>query len=262
MTRPSPKRALLAAALLAATATTAQAATLHALTSDGKLVTIDSATRRAGRALPISGAADRVTAIARRPADGKLYGLTAAHQLVTIDPATGRATPGAKLDKPLEPGGRATINFNPAVDRLRVIGMGGANYRVHPDTGAVTVDGGLKYGPGAAAGSSPRVTAAAYTNHMPGAKETALYTVDALLGQINLQAPPNDGVQQPKKPLDGGVSNAVGFDILADAAGGNTGYLLNSGRLWSVAVADLSLNALGPVSNLPAAEIVSLAAAP
>ena len=248
--------ALVAGAGLAAPAA---AASLYALTSDGKLVRVDSDSRRAGRAVRISGAPGPVMAIAVRPADGKLYGLTAG-QLVTIDPASGRATAGAKLDKPIETGARAAINFNPTVDRLRVVGIGGSNARVHPDTGAVTADAALKYAPGSPLGSTmPRITAVAYTNHMAGAKETALFTIDPSVSQINLQAPPNDGVQQPKKPLSAGLPNGIGFDIVADG-GTNTGYILAGGRLWSLAVPELETKGLGVVGGLPAGEVISLAA--
>ena len=249
---------LAAAALVAPIA--ANAASLHALTADGKLVMIDSETRRSRPAVKITGAPGPVLSIALRPADGKLYGLTAT-QLVVIDPATGRATPGATFDKPVETGPRASVNFNPTVDRMRVVGMGGNNYRINVDTGAVTVDGTLKYGPATPfATTAPRVTAAAYTNHMAGAKETMLMTIDTSLGQLNLQAPPNDGIQQPKKDLGTGLPNGVGFDILADA-GTNTGYLLANGRLTQVAMPGLETKELGAITGLPTAEIISLAAA-
>lgn len=256
----SYRTALLAAAAVLA-AVPASAASLHALTADGKLLVVDSDSRRAKPARAITGAGGPILAIALRPADGKLYGLTSTGQLVTIDPATARATPGAKLDKPLETGPRAAINFNPTVDRLRVVGMGGSNYRIHPDTGAVTADGALKYGPATPyASTAPRITAAAYTNHMAGAKETALFTIDTSLSQLNLQAPPNEGVQTPKKPLAAGLPNGIGFDILADGAT-NTGYILANGRLWTLSVADLETKDMGAVAGLPASEIISIAAA-
>lgn len=252
---------LIAAALLATAAGAAQAATLHALTSDGKLVTIDSTTRRAGKAVAISGASGRVMSIALRPSNGTLYGLTDANQLVTIDPKTGRATAGSALDKPVQAGPRPSINFNPVVDRLRVVGSTGGNFRINVDNGQVTTDGGLKYADGTPlSGTAPMVTAAAYTNHVAGTKETMLFTVDTMLGQINLQAPPNDGVQQPKKPLSGGTPKGVGFDILADGQGGNTGFMIMDGKLSSLAVADLTVRELGKVTGLTG-EVVSLAAA-
>lgn len=252
-----------ALALLAlAAAAPAHAASLHALTGDGKLVAIDPATRKAGRAVAVTGAGGKVLAIAMRPSDGKLYGVTDRNQLVTIDAKTGRATTGATLDKPVVAGGRVAINFNPTVDRLRIVGIDGTNHRANVDNGQVTVDGGLKYAPGTPlSGTAPSLAAAAYTNHAAGAKETALYTIDALLGQINLQAPPNEGVQQPKKQVAGGLPRLIGFDILTDASGANAGYLLADGKLWGVAVADLALTELGPVTGLPATGVVSMAAA-
>lgn len=254
--------ALPVAALVALTAGNAQAAFLHALTSDGKLITIDSEQRRAKAAVPVSTMAGRVVAIAMRPSDGKLYGLTDTHQLVTIDATSGRVSMGPKLDKALETGTRLAINFNPVVDRLRVVGISGTNYRINVDSGAVTADGTLKYTPASPyAATPPRVTAAAYTNHVAGTKETALYTIDTLLGQINLQMPPNEGVQQPKKGLDGRVPNGIGFDIVSDGQGGNTGYLVAGGKLFTIAVADLDVSDMGPIAGLPGGEVVSLAAA-
>ena len=245
-----------------AAASGAEAASLHALTSENKLVTIDSEQRRVRATVTLGQTAGRVRAIALRPADGKLYGLTDSNQIVTIDPGNGRVSPGAKLDKPIEAGARVAINFNPVVDRLRVVGIGGANYRIHPDTGAVTADGGLKYDPASPfSGTAPRITAAAYTNHVAGTKETMLYTVDTILGQINLQAPPNDGVQQPKKELGMRVPNGVGFDILTDGQGGNTGYMIAGGKLFVIAVADLGVRDMGEIPRLPATEVISLAAA-
>lgn len=253
--------AMIGTALTSGLAVPAAAASLHALTADGKLVHIDSDTRRARPAVRITGAPGPVLAIALRPADGKLYGLTGTSQLVVIDPATGRATPGAKLDKPLDTGARAAINFNPTVDRLRVVGMGGANYRIHPDTGAVTVDGSLKYAPASPyATTAPRITAVAYTNHMAGARETSLFTIDTSLSQLNLQAPPNDGIQQPKKPMTAGLPNGIGFDILADGTS-NIGYILAAGRLSTLALPSLEMTDAGPITGLPGAEIISLVAA-
>ena len=90
-----------------------------------------------------------------------------AQQLVIINATTGRVSMGAKLDKALDTGARVAINFNPKVDRLRVVGVSGTNYRINVDSGAVTADGALKYAPASPyAETAPRVTAAVYTNHV------------------------------------------------------------------------------------------------
>ncbi len=256
------KTVLAAAIALAATAASADAATLHALAADGTLRMIDTDTRKASTAKPISGAEGMVVAIATRPTDGKLYGLTTAGQIVWIDPATGKAMQVSKLDKKLETGARAAIKFNPTVDRLRVVGISGGNWRVNVDNGQVTVDGTLKYAPGSTyAGSAPMITAAAYSNAYAGAKETALYTIDPMLASFNMQVPPNDGVQNMKAAIGMKLPYGLGFDIQADGKGGNWGWLVADGALHAVDLAAAKLTMAGPVAGLSGTEIVSVAVA-
>lgn len=253
--------ALLAGASLLAMSSLADAATLWALDSTGSLTKIDTDSKKAAAPLAIKGAEGALFALAVRPADGKLYGLTATH-IVAIDPMTGMAKPVSKLDKPLDLGARAAAKFNPMVDRLRVVGLSGNNYRIHVDTGAVTVDGALKYAPGTPqAGTTPMITAAAYTNAMAGAKETALYTIDPVLGSYNIQAPPNDGVQTMKGAIASKLPNGLGFDILSDGAGGNTGWLIANATLHRIALADGKITADGPIAGLAGREVLSIAAA-
>jgi hypothetical protein len=253
------RTALLAAAFGVGTA--AQAATLVGLTADNHLVRIDVDTHRAMPAVKVSGTEGRLLGIDVRPADGKLYGLTEAGQIVTIDAMTGRAMPVSKLSEAFESGGRATIDFNPVADRMRVMGMNGWNYRVNVETGAVTKDGTLKYAAGGPmAETTPRVVAGAYTNSMAGAKETMLFTVDSLTRTLNLQAPPNDGVQQPKGEIAPSLPPGVAFDILSDGAGGNSAWLLAGGSLHKV---DLMSGKAMPgvmVTGLPKPEVIDIAA--
>lgn len=251
---------LAATALLSLAAAPLHAATLLGLTADNHLVSIDSDTRQASRAVPIRGIEGKLLGIDQRPADGKLYGVSDAGQIVTIDPATGQATQVSRLSEPFVSGGRAVVDFNPMADRLRLMGMGGTSFRIHPDTGAVTRDGALKYQAGPLAETMPRIVAGAYTNSTKGAAATQLFTIDTLLRQLNLQAPPNDGVQQPKGEVAATLPPGVAFDILTDAAGGNTAFLLAGGTLHTVSLEAGRATALGPVARLPAAEVIDIAA--
>ena len=254
--------ALLAGGWIAAAATQADAATIWALDAAGGLARIDSDSRRATPAMMVEGADGALLSVALRPADGKLYGLTGKGHLVTIDLATGMATQVAKLDKMLELGPRTTINFNPVVDRLRVVSSNGGNWRIHPDTGAVTADGGLKYAPDSVyTASAPVVTTGAYSNHFAGTKETALYTLDTKLGLMNVQMPPNDGVQQPRGRLNVAVPANAGFDILADGQGGNTGWVVAGGALHSIDIKTGQVMTLGRIAGLSGKDIVSIAVA-
>jgi hypothetical protein len=247
--------------MLLGTIGAARAETLLGLTADNHLLRIDTEARRAMAPLRITGAEGRLLGIDQRPADGKLYGVTDAGQIVTIDPATGRATAVSRLSERFEAGGRAVVDFNPVADRLRLMGATGTNFRVNVETGQVARDGQLKYQAGTqGAETAPRVTAGAYTNSLAGAQATALYTLDTQARSWNLQAPPNDGVQQPKAALPAALPPGVAFDILGDARGGNQGWLLAAGTLHRVDVATGALTQAGAVAGLPQAEVIDIAA--
>jgi hypothetical protein len=111
----------------------------------------------------VSGLNGRLLGIDVRPADGMLYGVAADGAVVTIDVATGKASPKSKLDAMLPPGVTATVDFNPAADRLRIIGSDGTNLRANVDDGKVTKDGSLKYAEGDAAKAGRRRSSPAPT---------------------------------------------------------------------------------------------------
>ncbi len=254
-------RLALAAFGMIAAAQGAQAATIIGLTADNALVSIDSEARRAAAPVRITGADGRVLGIDQRPQDGRLYGVTDRGQIVTIDPATGRATQVSRLNTEFASGGRAVVDFNPVANRLRLMGMNGTNLRVNVDTGEAARDGELKYAAGSPhAETTPRVVAGAYTNSVAGTQATALYTIDTLTRSFNLQAPPNDGVQQPRGQVAEMLPPGVAFDILPDGQGGNAGYLLAGRVLHMVNLETGAARAAGEVANLPAVEVIDIAA--
>lgn len=261
MTHSLRRLALAGAALLgvaAAVPASASAATLIGLTAEGSLIRIDTQARRASAPVRVRGADGALLGIDVRPADGKLYGVTASGQIVTIDPTTGMATKVSQLSESFESGGRAVVDFNPVADRLRLMGSSGMNFRVNVETGAVVRDGQLKYQAGGPlAETVPRVTAGAYTNSMGGATATMLLTIDSVLGQLNVQAPPNDGVQQMRGRIGNGVPGTAALDILSDGTT-NTGYLLSGGVLHTVNLETGAPTVLGPVAG--AAEVIDIAA--
>jgi len=250
---------LLAGAASLATLST-QAATLIGLTAENTLVRIDSETRRATAPMRVTGADGRLLGIDQRPADGKLYGLTVAGQIVTIDPASGRATPVSRLSETFEGGGRAVVDFNPVADRLRVMGMTGMNFRINVEDGKVAKDGALKYQVGTQwAETAPRIVAGAYTNSVKGTQATALYTIDTLTRTMNLQAPPNDGIQQPKGEVAAQLPAGVAMDILTDGQGGNMAFVVAGGTLHTLDLAAGKATPIGAIAGLPAAELIDIA---
>jgi hypothetical protein len=257
----TPLRLTLAAFGMVAAAAPLQAATLLGLTADNALVRIDSETRRASAPVRITGADGRVTGIDQRPQDGRLYGVTERGQIVTIDPANGRATQVSRLNTEFQSGGRVVFDFNPVANRLRLMAMTGVNLRVNVENGEAVRDGQLKFATGTPfAEQAPRVTAGAYTNSVTGASATALYTIDTLTRTFNLQAPPNDGVQQPRGEVAATLPPGVAFDILAGANGANMGFLLAGGTLHTVNLETGAASATGAVAGLPATEVIDIAA--
>ena len=154
---------------------------------------------------------ESLLAIDFRPANGALYGLGSQSRLYTVDPATGQAT--AVGNGPFTPaleGSEFGFDFNPTVDRIRVVSNTGQNLRLHPDTGAVAaVDGRLN------AENLPdfKIAGAAYTNSVAGATTTVLYGIDAEQRALVMQNPPNDGKLVRVGMMNIDMSEVAGFDI-------------------------------------------------
>lgn len=191
------------------------------LTSDQRLVCFDEDNPanavRQGEVSGLSGDSALV-GIDFRPATGELYGLGNAGGLYVIDTSDARATFKSQLNVALS-GGAFDIDFNPTVDRLRIVSDNGQNLRVNVDTGAVTTDTNLTNAPDPATG----VTGAAYTNNdANGNTGTTLYGIDTRLDQVAIQAPPNAGSLNATGKLGVDAGASVGFDIYSRNRGGIT----------------------------------------
>ena len=194
------------------------------LTADQRLICFDE--RRPDRASAIGSVVglDGDTALVGvdyRPATGELFGLGNAGGLYVLDPESAGATKRAQLNVALA-GASFGVDFNPTVDRLRVVSDTGQNLRVNPDTGATTVDGALNDG-AAPPVTLLGITGAAYTNNDgdPGTA-TTLFDADTARDRIAIQAPPNAGTQNPTGGLRVDSGLGVGFDIHSTLRGGTT----------------------------------------
>jgi hypothetical protein len=154
---------------------------------------------------------ERILSVDYRPATGQLYGLGSTSRLYIINPTTGAARPvGAGPFTPAINGATATIDFNPTVDRVRLVSNTGQNLRLNPETGAVmTTDGAINGVANAA------VSAVAYTNPVAGASSTVLYDIDPTTDKLYRQDPPNDGTLVAIGDLGVNATGAAGFDIAA-----------------------------------------------
>jgi hypothetical protein len=114
-------------------------------------------------------------------------------------------------------GSAVGFDFNPTVDRIRVVTDRDQNLRLHPDTGQVAViDGSLALATNDVnIRFNPRVSGAAYTHSFAGATTTTLYDIDTAKDVLVTQTPPNDGVLNTVGSLGVNLSTVSGFDILA-----------------------------------------------
>jgi outer membrane protein assembly factor BamB len=250
MTRAT-KLILAAFASSLALAAAAKAETIVALSGDATLTAFDTRTMKANGSTPIRGVNGKVAGIDVRPADGMLYAVTTDGTVYTVDAKSGQATMKVKLETMLPASATATVDFNPAADRLRLIGSDGTSLRANVDDGKVITDGRLKFKEGDRnAGKTPNIVAGAYSNSIKGTKETALYDIDGTLGVYLRQAPPNDGILETLGET-GIKGNAIAFDIFADGTGKNTGFAVMNGALYTIDIASGAAKPMGKIAGLP-----------
>jgi hypothetical protein len=204
------------------------------LTADQKLICFNAGIPSISREIGgVSGLSvdTRLVGIDVRPATGDLYGLGDLGGVYVIDLDRASATLASRLNVALD-GTSFGIDFNPTVDRLRIVSDAGQNLRANVDTGATTEDLDLMY-----AAPALGVTGAAYTNNDANADTaTTLYDIDSTLDQVVIQAPPNNGSLNPTGKLLVDTSAEIGFDIYSTVRNGGTtdniAYAsLNSGGL-------------------------------
>ncbi len=165
---------------------------------------------------PLTGftAGDSLIGIDYRVAKGQLFGLGASGQLYRIDTQTGALTTiGTPSALPKDGATEWGVDFNPTVDRIRVVNDAGYNLRLHPDTGAIVdgnpdqpgvqLDGRLAYDAADVnAGKTPGVVAAGYTYNKDNDKITTNYALDGRQGVLVHQGT-KEGVQPMVSPNTG-----------------------------------------------------------
>ena len=256
MIAPSSKRlslaALVVATLAACTTMTSEpegaerAEKAVAVTASNKLLKFNAG--RPGRiltSLNITGLqpGETLLGIDYRVAKDQLYALGSSGRLYIINEDTAIAsavgTPFAvKLD-----GTQFGFDFNPTVDRIRVVSSTGQNLRLHPDTGAVVdsnptlegvqTDGKLAYAAGDMNfGKSPMTVGAAYSYTKADTKITTNFALDATSGTLVTQGS-REGVMPAVSPNTGQL-----FTI------GSLGMAFNNASFDIQALSDVAFAAL------------------
>jgi hypothetical protein len=210
-------RALPAAAVVCTlVGSAASAEIVFGVTNDQTLISFS--TNAPGSVLSgvaISGlqANEQIRGIDFRPANGQLYALGSFNRLYTIDTVTGAATQvGSPFANPLN-GSSFGFDFNPVIDRIRVVSDADQNIVLNPNDGASSLVTPLFYGAGDAnEGVNPNVVASAYTNSVAGAMTTQLYGIDTGLDILVTQAN-SAGTLGTVGSLGADLTDLAGFDI-------------------------------------------------
>lgn len=183
----------------------------------------------------------RLSELTVRPRTGELYGYSDADNTVyLVDPTTGKATPKGTLPN-ATPVPAVGFDFNPTIDRARIVSVTDDNIVFNPETGGFTVATRLFYAPGDAnAGQDPSIFANAYTNSFAGITPpttvtTVQYVIDSELDTLATLAN-NAGTMVTIGSffLDGeafDLGDIGGFDILSLAEGNNTALALLTSTL-------------------------------
>ncbi|HEY9700337.1 MAG TPA: DUF4394 domain-containing protein [Trichocoleus sp.] len=202
--------------------------------------------------LAVSGlqAGENLLGIDFRPATGQLFGLGSSNRLYTIDQTTGAATAAGTGTFALPLTGTSFgFDFNPTVDRLRVVSNSGQNLRLNPDTNAVvdanTTLAGLQPD-GNLNGATTSITASAYTNSFAGSTTTTLFGIDSTTDRLFTQNPPNAGTQNLVGALNADFADSNGFDIVS-SNGVNTAYAASGSSFYTV---DLNTGAATQVGTV------------
>ena len=219
-----------------------------------------------------SGATNFLDGIDFRPSNGLLYGYSFVNNsVVIVNPNTAQTTFVSML-------GTASntfdlgIDFNPTVDRLRLVNSNDQNFRINVDTGATTVDGPLAYAVGDVSfGISPTINDAAYTNNdNNSATGTQLYYVDYGTDRLVTTSNPNGGVLNSVGSLGVNATAFLGFDIFTNPfTGVNTAFAIldvaSVTGLYNINLTTGAATLVGGVGsgvNSPASLAIQIAAVP
>jgi Domain of unknown function (DUF4394) len=238
------------------------------LTTDNRIVTFDTAAPGTLlSSVPVVGLqpGESLVAIDYRPLTGLVYaiGSTSRAYLIT---STGQATQiGPAFSTPLN-GTAFGIDFNPTVDRLRIVSNTQQNMRWDPTPGTIAaVDAPLTLG--------SDVIALAYSNNTAGAAPTTAFAIDAVadslvtIGGAGGSPSPNGGTVTTIGALGVDTSDQAGLDVPLGASTTAFASLTVGGvsQLHSVNLATGAatlIGAIGPPGTAIADIAVSAQAAP
>ncbi|MCC6968837.1 MAG: DUF4394 domain-containing protein [Phycisphaerales bacterium] len=214
----TPATLVALAALAAPLGQAARAGELvYGVTENQTLISFDSnapTTILSGVAIWGMAANEQVRGLDFRPATNELYALGSFSMLYKINAMTGMAMQvGSGTFAHTLNGSSFGFDFNPVIDRIRVVSEADQNLVLNPITAASTNATALFYAMGDAnEGMNPNVVGSAYTNSKKGATSTQLYGIDTNLDILVKQAN-SAGTLTTVGSLGVNLNDQVGFDI-------------------------------------------------
>lgn len=203
------------------------------LTDDGRLVSFRSdkpgRSQEIGFVTGLVGNDVALVGIDFRVADGKLYGVSNGGGVYTIDRRSGVASFVNSLTVALT-GAFFGVDFNPALDRLRIVSDAGQNLSHNVNAGGTTAAQTMlnTTGPTCPPALPPPtvlgVSGAAYTSNdnepANPTTNTTLFDINTMSDQVVIQSPPGLGILVATGSLGVDAGPRVGFDIYSSLVGG------------------------------------------
>ena len=247
--------------VVAAIAAPALAEPVFGVTENSTLISWDSgAPGTINTGVAISGLQqnEQVRGIDFRPADGGLYALGSFNNLYRLNANTGAASlVGAGSFSPGMNGSAFGFDFNPVIDRIRVVSDANQNLVLNPNDGTSTQVTSLFYNTGDVnEGLDPNVVGSAYTNSFAGATSTQLYGIDTGLDVLVRQAN-SAGTLDTVGSLGVDLNDVLGFDI-SSASGvayaSVQNELLSRSTFWTI---DLNTGEASMIGELGGGALVT-----
>jgi len=235
------------------------------VTASQTLITWDSAAPNAiltGTALSGLQSGEVIRGIDFRPATGQMFALGSMNRLYTINTASGAATQVGPVFTTALNGSNFGFDFNPQIDRIRVVSNANQNMVLNPDTGlqAAPTPTNLFYGAADPnVGTDPNVVFSAYTNNFAGTGSTQLYGIDTNLDILVTQAN-SAGTLGTVGPVGTDLTEIGGFDIsgLTGIAYATTqDVTLSRSTFWTINLATGQGTMVGMIGAIGGGEVVT-----
>jgi hypothetical protein len=156
---------------------------------------------------------EQLVGIDTRPLTGELFAIGSSSRVYIIDPMTGMANQlGSQFSQTLS-GSQFAYDFNPTIDRSRLVSDTRANYVVNPINGSIGRFTDVFYANGDPNfGMAPNIVHAAYDNNVAGAMTSQLYSIDSGLNILARQAN-SAGTLNTVGSLGIDINGIGGFDV-------------------------------------------------